>query len=375
MHRMRPLKTSINMKKLCLIIALFASLTLDAQYVTTSAKNAQSQNEGIFYYLPRNVIKLELTVEETGYYIGPYAEFASEMLGTTDYIKENKTEVNIKNIDIQLGSEIDPNMAFFVEFDEKSKEPLPNFNIDQDGIIMAVGYENIPAEPSLCRNTFDYKDMEYRESTPVSFIEILDIQEDEDEDEEDEEEGGNVKKAPKRMTKEDKAKVALENIDKIRTAQFDLVSGVQEVNFGSTMTIMVDNMKAIENEYISLFKGKVVKNTYKVCFYVTPEKNQANNAVWVGKLDNGETIKIQFDTKNTAASINALDNDVLNANQTNKLFYRMPSLTTAKVTLGSETIASRVLTISQFGELRLVSTKNNKILFNPNTGQVITVSK
>lgn len=363
------------MKKLLLILALFASLTLDAQYVTTLAKNALSQNEGIFYYLPRNVIKLELTVEETNYYIGPYAEFASDLLGTTDYIKENKTEVNLKNIDIQLCSEVDPNALFFVEFDDKAKEPIPNFNIDQDGIIRAVGYDNIPEELALCKNTFDYNNMEYNESTPVSFIEILDIQEDEEDEEEDDEEEGGGKKAPKKMTKEDKAKVALEYIDKIRVAQFDLVSGVQEVNFGSTMTLMVDNMKSIENEYISLFKGKVVKNTYKVCFYVTPEKSQANSSVWVGKLDNGETIKIQFDTKNTAASINALDNDVLNADQTNKLFYRIPSLTTAKVTLGNDTIASRVLTISQFGELRLVSTKNNKILFNPNTGQVTTVSK
>lgn len=362
------------MKKLCLIIALFASLTLDAQYVTTLAKNAQSQNEGIFYYLPRNVIKLELTVEETNYYIGPYAEFASELLGVNDHIKENKTEIDVKGIDIQLGSEIDPNVVFFVEFDEKSKEPIPNFIIDQDGIIRAVGYENLPADLSLCRKTLDYNDMEYRESAPVSFIEILDIQEDEDDDEDDEEEGSS-KKAPKRMTKEDKAKVALENIEKIRTAQFDLVSGVQEVNFGNTMTYMVDNMKAIENEYISLFKGKTVKSTYKVCYYVTPDKSQANGNVWVGKIEGGETIKMQFDTKNASANINALGNDILESGQTNKIFYRIPALTNIKVTLGNDVIATRTLSISQFGEIRLVSTKNNKILFNPNTGQVITVSK
>ena len=71
------------MKKLFLILAVFASLSLEAQYVTTLAKNAQSQNEGIFYYLPRNVIRLELTLEETSYYIGPYAEFASQLLGNS----------------------------------------------------------------------------------------------------------------------------------------------------------------------------------------------------------------------------------------------------------------------------------------------------
>lgn len=358
------------MKKLFLILAVFASLSLDAQYVTKLAKNAQSQNEGVFYYLPRNVVRLELTLEETSYYIGPYAEFASQLLGTTDYIRENKTEVNVKDVDIQVGSEIDPDALFFVEFDDKNKEPIPNFILDKNGMMQAVGYENLPADHIMC-NSFDYKNMEYKESQAVSFIEILDIQEDDDDDE-DEEEG---RKAPKKMTKEEKAKVALEAIDKIRTAHFDLVSGVQEVAFGNTITYMIDDIKSLENEYVSLFKGKIIKNTYKVCFYVTPEKNQANNSIWVGKLDSGETLKIQFDTKNIAANISPMDNDVINSGQSNKIFYRIPSMTNAKVTLGNETIVSKTLIISQFGELRLMSTKNNKILFNPNTGQITTVSK
>ena len=357
------------MKKLFLIFALFASLSLDAQYVTTLAKNAQTQNDGIFYYLPRNVIKLELTVEETNYCIGPYAEFASQLLGATDYIKENKSEMIVKSVDIQLGSDIDPNALFFVEFDEKNKEPIPSFIIDSDGIIRAVGYENEPSD--ITRNIFDYNDAEYKESTPVKFIEILDIQEDEDDDE-DEEEG---RSAPKKMTKEDKAKVALENIDKIRAAYFDLVSGVQEVAFGNTITYMIDEMKNLEYEYVSLFKGKAVKNTYKVCFYVTPEKNQANNSVWVGKLDNGDTVKLEFDTKNTSANIDALDNEVLSNGQTNKLFYRIPALTNVKVTIGNQTMVSKTMNINQFGEFRLISTKNNRILFNPNTGQVVSVTK
>lgn len=359
------------MKKLFLILALFASLTVDAQFVTTLAANSQSQNEGMLYYLPCNVIKLELTVEETSYYIGPYAEFASQMLGTTDYIRENKTELTVKNVDIQLGSEIDPNAVFYIEFDEKNKEPIPSFIIDNDGIIRAVGYDSLPSD-IVGRNTFDYNDSEYKETSDVKFIEILDIPDEDDDEDDDEEEG---RKAPKKMTKEDRAKIALENIDKVRTAHFDLVSGVQEVAFGNTITYMVDEMNAIEYEYVSLFKGKVIKNTYKVCYYVKPDKSQANSNVWVGKLDNGETIKIQFDTKNASANFNALDNDVLNAGQTNKIFYRIPSTTNAKITLGNETIAFKTLIISQFGEMRLISAKNNKILLNPNTGQVLTVSK
>lgn len=344
------------MKKIFLIVALFASLLLDAQ--------------SVYYYLPRNVIKLELTIEETNYHIGPYAEFASDMLGTNDYIKENKTEINIKGIDIQLGSQVDPNAAFYFESDEKNKEPLPNMILDQDGIVKAIGYDNIPAEMLIDRNIVEYNSDEYKEATAVSFIEILDIQDDEDDDDDEE---GSAK--PKKITKEDKAKIALDKIDKARNAYFELVSGFQEVAYGNTLPYMVDNVKVIENEYVSLFKGKVVKTTYKRCFYVIPERNQANGNILVGKLDNGESLKIAFETKNAPSNAYPSSEEIATAAQTNKAYYRIPVQTNAKITLGNETIATKPLIISQFGELKLISTKNNKILFNPNTGQIISFTK
>lgn len=360
------------MKKVFLILALFASLCLDAQYVTSYGKNASAQSEVISYYLPRNVIKIELTVEETHYYIGPYAEFTSELLGTNDYIKENKTEINIKSVDIQLGSEADSNAMFFVENDEKSKE-LPNLILDYDGVLKAVGFDNIPADMVIDRNVLVFNDSDNCEESTVSFIEIIDNQEDEDDD--DEEEEGKGSSAPKKMTKEDKAKIAVEKIDKIRTACFELVSGFQEVSYGDALPYMINHLKDIENEYISLFKGKKTTKTYKKYFYITPEKNHANATITCGKLDNGDAIKIQFDNKNSSANIIALKDDDLNATQINKIFYRIPAQTDVTITYGKDILLNNMLTISQFGEFRLVSPKNNKILFNPNTGQIVTVSK
>ena len=143
------------MKKLFLILSLIASLSLEAQFVTTFAKNVpETQEDGIFYYLPRNIIRLEFLVEETDYYIGPYAEFASKLMGITDYIKENKKEYSIKSVDIQLVNEIDPNAAYFISFDEKSKEPLLNVILDDDGLILSIGYEHEPAKPRILRTSF-----------------------------------------------------------------------------------------------------------------------------------------------------------------------------------------------------------------------------
>lgn len=358
------------MKKLLLILSLFVSLSVEAQYVATYGGTVASQNDGFYYFMPRTVIKLAVTIEETQYHIGPYAEFASEMLGTTNYIKENKTETVVKSIDIQLGNEPDTESSCFIEFDEKGKDPVPNFILDYDGMLIAVGYNSIPEGYNIEKNPIVYDNDEQKPQASVSFIDIFDeLEESDDADE------GEGKKAPKKPTKKDWAKVAIDRITKIKSAYFDLVSGVNETNYGNTISFMADNMQNLENEYLNLFKGKTTKVTYKRYFYIKPGNNEGNSNISLGKLENGETLKVQFETKNTTMGLNPMGDDVINADQTNKLFYRVPAQTNVIVTLGKNVIISKTLTISQFGEMRLISTKNSKILFNPNTGQIISIVK
>lgn len=358
------------MKKLLLILSLFASLSLDAQFVTTFAKNvSDTQEEGVYYYLPKNVIRLEFTIEETDYYIGPYAEFASKLLGTTDYVKENKSESNIQSVDIQVVNDIDPNAVYYIAQDEKSKEPLPNIILNNDGIILAFGYDNVNSDEFLDRNSFNDNYFNAKKQE-VSFIEILDNEVELDDDDDDEEGS-----AHKKITKEDKAKAALEKISKIRESYLDLVSGVQEVSFGNTLPYMIENVKDIENEYVSLFKGKIVKSTYKKVVYYAPEENQANASVSITKLLNGEAIKIQFESRNSLANISQTGNDANKTSQINKIFYRIPAVSNVKILVGNKVLAEKSLTISQFGVIKTISAKNNKLLFNPNTGQIISITK
>ena len=360
------------MKKLLLALALFASLSLEAQFITTLAKNAgESLSDGVIYYLPRQTVRLEFTIEETDYYIGPFAEFSTEMLGVKDYVRENKSEFNIKNVDIQTVTEIDPTAAYIIAQDDKSREPMPNVMLDADGIILAFGYESIPTGYQIERKSLNSNDLETNERVEVSFIEIFDSEVELDDDDDDDE-GQKAKK----VTKEDKARVALEKISDVRTAYFELISGSQEVAYGSTTKYMANSLKALENEYISLFKGKIVKNTYKKVVYVTPENNQLNASLSIGKLTNkGEIVKIQFDSQIAEQSVSPTNDDIRNTAQTNKVFYRIPFTTNVKVFSGNTAIAEKALIISQFGDIRAISVKNGKALFNPNTGQVIRLER
>lgn len=362
-------------------MSLFASLSVDAQFVTTFAKNvAETQEDGIIYYIPRNVIKLEFTIEETNYYIGPYAEFATKMLDITDYVKENKTEYVIKDVDIQLATESDPQAVYCISQDEKGKDPLPNVILDNDGIILALGYDSIPSRLKIMRNTLVSNDIN-PEIPTVSFLEILDNEVEIEDDDDDDDDKPNKKK----ITKEDKAKTVLEKINQIRTSYFELVAGTNEVAYGDMTAFMAESMKNAENEYLSLFKGKVTKHTYTKTVFVTPEKNQMNSSVSVAKLSStdgfvdaagkGDVIKLQFESINSLPNIKAMDNDTQKTSQSNKVFYRIPAKSNAKVLYGTKVLAEKQLIISQFGEIKCISAKGNKILFNPNTGQVISVLK
>lgn len=375
------------MKKLFLILALFASLGLDAQFVITSSNNVtEDQDGGIFYYLPRNVIKLEFTIEETNYYIGPYAEFAGKLMGLTEYVKEEKTVFNIKDVDIQIANEADPNAVYCISADDRGKEPMPSVILDENGIIVAVGFDSVPSDIQPKTNKFIYSELTQESKPEVSFIGFFDNEievEEVEEAEDGEEEGG--KKAPKELTKEDRAKAIIDKITKIRNSYFELVSGFQEVSYGDITSYMAENMKNLENEYVSLFKGKVVTTTYKKTVYYTPDANNANNSVTVAKLSGtdglvdangkGDAVKLQFESINALQNVNPMIDKGKKTSFSNKLFYRMPAKSNVKVIYGNNVITEKQLTISQFGKIRSLAVKNNKVLFNPNTGQIITIIK
>ena len=132
------------MKKLLFVLIVFASFNLNAQYITNHANNVeQTLVDGVFYSLPRNVIKLDFIVEKNQYHKGKYSDFAKEMLDAEDYIKEDNIKFSIKDIQFSLLTEPDPNTTFFVSTDDKSKESINLcLELTSNGIISSFGYQD-----------------------------------------------------------------------------------------------------------------------------------------------------------------------------------------------------------------------------------------
>ena len=122
----------IIMKKLFLILFVISAFNLNAQYITKHAKNLKKDinEEGIFYYLPQNIIRIDFEVEQTKNIKGKYCNYAKEVLSTDDYIKDNKTHYSIKKINISTLTEtnqlliqtLDEVMQIQAEGKEKRKQ-------------------------------------------------------------------------------------------------------------------------------------------------------------------------------------------------------------------------------------------------------------
>ncbi len=369
------------MKKLFLILLMSASLFSEAQYFTSSTKDA-STCDGVVYFLPRNVLKVELTVQETDYYVGPYAEYAKSVFGTDDYISENKTKYEIQGVDVQVFSQPDPDASYCVWLDEKSKEHgTLEFSMTDDGVIRSFG-DKISTEGSdisyMAAN--QYVELSKTDKSEVHFMNFIGAQHEPEENEDEE-------VSAKELTKEDKAKQIVENIYNIRNLYRDLVSGFQEVSYGSTLNDMAIKTKLIEDEYVSLFVGKKETHIYKKVFYITPKASDKNDMISIAKISenegvmdvsakNGNAIKIQFSTSETIVSnIAHSDSDMEKTMFNNKLFYRIPALTNAKILCGNDILAEYSLRISQFGETLTIPTNGHIIVFNPNTGQVVRIKE
>ena len=356
------------MKKLFLILFVIVSLKLDAQYITNYAKNVkQTETDGIYYYLPRNVIRLDFVVEKNQDYKGKYSSYAKEMLNTDNYIKENKTTYKIIKVNVNTLTEADPSMVFHIATDDKAKE-APKYEIcfDNDGIIKSFG----------CQTSLADSSNDIRVDNVLNENKILDYQYIVLEDKDDEEEKS-------KYTDKEIAFSILEEIKKLRVAYFDLISGYQEVDYGKTMNYMVEELKALENEYLSMFVGKTNTETLTKTFYVIP--NEGENSVVLGKFSNtegfsatktGEVVRINFTDLSKSSVINNLSTDeIQNTTYTNKLFYRNPANVTMQVTCGDKVFYENRLKISQLGNVILLPMNKMRLVFDTNTGQVLSIIK
>ncbi len=387
-----PMKIFFRFLQLSILLTsiLFAFPT-EAQTVLSHAKNANpGQQEGVVYSLPRTTIKIDFIIEKNQRLKGPYSEFADKMLGISDVISSNEVQYSIVDAVITTLSEPDPEASFFLTFDEKSsRDGISTLvNLLPDGILSSYGIPdngesnrvfiekeliNAPDQQRFTyyaeRNLYQRIDTLVRKITIDTTVIRRNILQ-----------SSWVDRSP-----EQKARSAADFIQKIRESRFNLITGYQEINYGSSIAYMDNQLQKLESEYLSLFLGAENKRLIEQTIYFTPD-SQADGFVTVAKFSEqngvsgsegrGENIQLQFiKSGNTSkiAGINA--NSIESVRINNSLIYRTPEIVDLNLSFKGKSITSVRLSINQLGVFLVAPITKTKMSFNPETGQLTSFSK
>jgi hypothetical protein len=379
-----------------ILLQLFMGCAVFSQINVVHIDNnaAPQTKDGIFYSLPRTVVKIEVKIDRIENYKGPYADFALRYLGLKNVVSENSIDYRISGISITTYPEPDPEQYYFVELGEKAskgeKAGLLSLSdagiflgtqpdkLDGSGILtpLAVPPASAPeAEKDAFGELFKY-------SADVSVFEKVDtiirkINIDTMTVERQYYKRTMVEKSP-----EQKAKEAADYISKIKENRFNLISGSQEVNYNKeTLEYMDDQLNRMEKEYLKLFTGISLHKSLTFSYKYIPVTNQINTEIPIfkflrskGVIDLDEpggkviTIKIQ-----RVGNTNTVANYLKKAEKDSKVqgfSYRIPELARVTVKLDENTQEETQCLVSQLGVVTNLPASNWKVQFYIETGGI-----
>lgn len=340
-------------------------------------------NDGLFYSLPRTVIKVDIVVNKITNVKGPYAEFADKYLGLSQVILNNSTEYSLSEVRLSTYEEPDPSEYYFVQMPEKSKsKEAVQLTLSQMGTLVgirggdeaedrgkgvkiagsAVEMKEVPNP-----NTVERIDTLIRRiSVDTTMIEQRVF-----------------KKVTAAKTPDQKAKEAADFIMKLDESKFNLINGYQEVNYEKgTMEFMYNQMEKLMNDYLQMFKGIRVVNTESYSFTVTITPESIGKPVALcrfspgkGILDkngnSGDLMQVQVEPVNSLQQVKGAANDRNKAEKAKGLFYRIPEKADVTVSIGGQPRVDGRFTISQLGVVTfLPAAASGNIELYPGTGSV-----
>jgi len=379
------------MKKYLTSVVIFAALlccisvqsTAQVNVMKVSGENINPLSDGLFYSLPRTVIKVDLVVNKITNVKGPYAEFADKYLGLSQVILTNSTEYSLSEIRLSTFEESDPSEFYFVQIPEKSKSrEAIQLTLSQMGTLVGIrGGEDSGDQGTRVKissssvelnelpnpNTFERIDTLIRRiSVDTTMIEQRVF-----------------KKVTAAKTPDQKAKEAADFIMKLDESKFNLINGYQEVNYEKgTMEFMYNQMEKLMNDYLQMFKGIRIVNSETYSFTIIPAAETAGKPFILCKFspgkgiidkngNSGDIVQVQVEPANSLQLVKNTISDRNKGEKVKGLYYRIPEKADVTVTIGGQPRVDGSFTVSQLGAVTFLpaGTSGNIELY-PGTGSV-----
>ena len=329
------------------------------------------------YYSPKTSVRLDFTYEERREEAGEFAEFAEELLGIKDAIKEDKTTYTFKGVEITTHTQVDLKRPHVIH--AENGMPWLLVNINDRGLL--VGY-NLPPEPKEHKKGPE-KGAEWSRISPTKVLpyteEIV--------------EAGSMGAGSLRA----QAQAVAKQIFRIRETRMYLLNGEVEhaPADGQAMELVLKELRRQEKQLVELFTGKVTKEIkhkhvgscpYGENFKFWNEMLYFSAENGFTGADNVDADKIKINVEFVHQYLKKQDEGKKakkdkNAPELSPIVYNLPGSAIALVYYNDDLIQSKVVPMAQFGiDVALpkeLFTGNElpKIKFSEKTGGVISITK
>ena len=347
------------------------------------------RNYSTVYALPKTVVRVNVEVVKTTYKKGPYHRYAESLLGLKDAIKRDKEFWKVTGIKFETYAIVDTNNIYLVETnDENNKIEI---NLTVAGLLESVYVNGL--EP-LEYEVDEYKSMSVLNVADLKSHKLSEVEDISFDD---------VSLPSSVISKRTEREQALELSKKILTLREDRAAIIvgdgytETMPTGDALEIMIDKIDLIEKQYLSLFKGKVKKESFKYSFDYIPDEprkitqsilfrfSEENGIVDITdmsgipmileiesyeNLKNFEKFKKNQEYLKRAAKMK---------NTNNGLFYRIPEMGIVRLLASDDILMQEKIQLAQFGAIQSLSTKyldgNYTINFYPELGSIKSIKR
>ncbi len=315
---------------------------------------------GLWYYLPKTVIDIEVELEKTVQKVGPFYRFSQRFVNIADVISEDKEEWTIVNAKIATSGI--PDYSKLISILPTGNLSISAIQLTQEGILQSINckecefeeseqYENI-AEPLISISNVNFDDVPFTEEQLI--------------------------KTSNAAMAEEVAK----EIYRLRSLRKNILMG--EVDNlppdGLAYEKALDEIKRQETAYLELFVGKKeVQRTTKKFKYV-PGKEYYTNEVLFRFSDSkgvlsekdvtGTPVYVEFEVvKGSESSL--IENEIFKEVKNRGLIYCFPAVANVKIVDRTVLVAEKNINVAQFGTLLRMPAD---VLEQSNSGVIMDVS-
>lgn len=337
------------------------------------------ENEpALIYYSPKTVLALDFTYTVEKEEVGPYAQFAADMLGATDFVKENKTVYTLKNVMIGTKTEADHTRPHKV-VPEKGLD-MQLLRLNEKNVL--AGY-NVPAETEKAAHPKHHTSTTEGEKSRITSIRIAPYPEE-------------VLKA---STPRAQAYEVAKQIFHIRETRMYLLSGEVEhaPADGKAMKLVLEELDKQERELTELFVGKrSVTTEHKrvlwdhITKHTFMERTSLKDQLYFSE-ENGFTTKENVDADSITIWVGCrnmeykvVDTDKKSSKKgeaLSQLSYNLPGSAIVRIIYKDRRLGERTIDVAQLGidvplpKSLFTGKQLPHIVFSEKTGNIISISK